>query len=97
MTFKISYDTANNQNIFTTSSLDDLPLFVNNNIIDNNIVLTKIERSGSIETRTILVKNITENKTIFFNLTSLTRATANVTNTSAIYDVRSINVKNSNL
>jgi hypothetical protein len=97
MTFKISYDTANNQNIFTTSSLDDLPLFVNNNVIDNNIVLTKIERSGSIETRTILVKNITENKTIFFNLTSLTRATANVTNTSAIYDVRSINVKNSNL
>jgi hypothetical protein len=95
MTFKISYDTANNQNIFTTSSLDDLPLFINNTVIDNNIVLTKIERNGSIETRTILVKNITENKTIFFNLTSLTRATVDVTNTSVSYDVRAINVKNS--
>jgi hypothetical protein len=95
LTFKISYDTANSQNIFTRSSLDDLPLFINNTVIDNNVVLTKIERNGSIETRTILVKNITENKTIFFNLTSPTRATANVTNTSAIYDVRAINVKNS--
>ena len=92
LTFKISYDTANSQNIFATSSLDDLQLFVNNTVIDNNIVLTKIERNGTIETRTITVKNITENKTIFFNLTSLTRTTNATTNTSASFNVTNIKV-----
>ena len=93
LTFKISYDTANSQNIFATSSLDDLQLFVNNTVIDNNIVLTKIERNGTIETRTITVKNITENKTIFFNLTSLTRITNATTNTSASFNVTNIKVR----
>jgi hypothetical protein len=66
---------------------------VNNTVIDNNIVLTKIERNGTIETRTITVKNITENKTIFFNLTSLTRITNATTNTSASFNVTNIKVR----
>jgi hypothetical protein len=98
LTFQISYDTANNQTQFNSSALDTTSLFVNNTTVsDNNVYTTRIERNGAIETRTILIKNVTENKTLTFNLEGLFRTQNVPRNTSAVFNTNNINIKNINL
>jgi hypothetical protein len=73
-------------------------LFVNNTTVsDNNVYTTRIERNGAIETRTILIKNVTENKTLTFNLEGLFRAQNVPRDTNAVFNTNNINIKNINL
>jgi hypothetical protein len=98
LTFQISYDTTNNQTRFNSSQLDTTSLFVNNTTVsDNNVYTTRIERNGAIETRTILIKNVTENKTLTFNLEGLFRAQNVPRDTNAVFNTNNINIKNINL
>jgi hypothetical protein len=97
MTIELTYNTGRLQTTFQSASVDGTPLFVNDNVINTTTINTTLSKVVGSETRTITLKNITANKTVYINLSGITNSTVGNTNTTAIFDVKNINVPTSKL
>jgi hypothetical protein len=95
VTVEITYNTGRLQTKFKSASVDGTPLFVNNNVINTTTLNTTLNKSVGSETRTITLKNITANSTVYINLEGITNTTIANTNTTAIFDVKNINISTS--
>lgn len=73
---KLSYDTTNNQTRFNNAKLNDIELFVNNNVVDLRNYRTEIMRQNNIETRIITLKNVSANSVILINLAGIESITS---------------------
>lgn len=83
---QVSYTTERNQTNFGSAFIDTNELFINNQTIDTNTVKTTFTKNNFTEVRTIRLKNLRENRTIFINLSGIN--SVNVAN----LDINSINI-----
>jgi hypothetical protein len=97
MTIELTYNTGRLQTTFQSASVDGTPLFVNDSVVNTTTINTTLSKVVGSETRTITLKNITANKTVYINLSGITNSTVGNTNTTAIFDVKNINVPTSKL
>jgi hypothetical protein len=91
----VSYSTIRNQTKFASAYVDGTPLFVNDQVINTNTIQTNLSSINSIETRSIKLKNLTSNRTIFINLdgvVSVTDVRTDVATPFAAFNIRSINI-----
>jgi hypothetical protein len=91
----VTYSTQRNQTKFGSAFVDGTPLFVNNQDINTNTIQTNYSLNRFIETRTVKLKNVTANRTIFINLDgilSVTDVRTDVATPQATFNIRSINV-----
>ncbi len=92
---ELTYSIDRKQTKFASAFLDGTPLFVNNQVINTNTVQTTFSGTKLAETRKIILKNITANKTIFINLdgiVSVSDVINDVAEPQAIFNIRSINI-----
>lgn len=92
---ELSYSIDKKQTKFGSAFLDGTPLFVDNQVINTNTVQTTLSADKFIETRKIILKNVTANKTIFINLDgiiSISEISSDVVEPRAIFDIRSIKI-----
>ena len=97
---EISYSIDKKQTKFTSAFVDGTPLFVNNQVIDTNTIQTTYSLNKLTENRKIILKNVTENKTIFVNLDgiiSIRNVNQDVATPQSIFDIRSIKIDTATL
>jgi hypothetical protein len=97
---QISYSTQRKQTKFGSAFVDSTPLFVNNQVVNTNTIQTTFAQTASSETRVITLKNVTENKTVFINLSgivSITDVKNDIVEAKSIFNVRSININTATL
>jgi len=90
----ITYKTDGNQTKFSSALIDSTPIFVGDAVINTNSITTAIIKGKDFETRTITLKNVVENSTIFINLKGIESATLDSVDPKTIFDVKKINIKN---
>lgn len=93
----LSYSTNRRQTTFSSGRIDNLPIFVNNTLLDTNFIKTSISTDGFLETRTITLLNITNNSVINVNLAGVETVTTDVLQAEARFNVKNINISTSQL
>jgi hypothetical protein len=91
-TFKITYRTDFSQSSFGSALINSNQIFVNDSTISTNTVSTMIEKTSNTETRTIILKNVSANTTIFFNLNGIDVVTNEILNGASAFDVNNISI-----
>jgi len=92
LTITYTYDTTNNHTTYDTAYLDTTLLYDTiNNGISNTFVTSTVSRVGSIETRKVVLSNITQNRLVNF---SVKGATGINTNQYQIRNVINVSAEN---
>lgn len=91
----VTYKIMGNQTKFSSALIDSTPIFINNTVTNTNTIQTKITKDSQYETRTIILKNVVENATIFVNLKGIESATLDTLDPKTIFNVQNIDIKNS--
>ena len=92
VTIELTYNTGRLQTTFKSASVDGTSIFVNNNVTNTTTLNTTLTKNTGSETRTITLKNITANSTVYINLEGIAQATPLNTNTTETFDVKNINI-----
>ena len=93
----LSYSTNRRQTTFSSGRIDNLPIFVNDTLLDTNFIKTTISTSGSLETRTITLLNISNNSVVNVNLAGIETVTTDVLQAEATFNVKNINISTAQL
>lgn len=90
---ELTYTTQNNQTRFGDAKIDNTSIFVNDVITNTNTIQTTLDKVQNTEIRTIKLKGVVDNSTIFVNLLGIETVTADVLNPKTIFNIKTINVK----
>ena len=98
----VEYETGKFQTKFGSASINGNPIFVNDQINDTVTLKTSLTKSTNtsgktIENRGLIIRDITENKTVYVNLVGIVEQTSQNTETFAKYNIEQIKVSNKNL
>jgi hypothetical protein len=93
----LSYSVNKKQTMFKSGSIDNLPIFVNDVLINTNFVQTSISTDNYVETRVITLKNISTNSTINIMLGGVENITTNSVETKNTFNIKNINIKTTEL
>lgn len=97
---EIKYSVQQNQTKFKSSFIDSSPIFLNGALENSSTLFTSIMEDNFIETRTIRLKNLNSNRTVFFNLEGIVNSRSLISGNqgqSNIFDVINLNLNTSNL
>ena len=97
VTINITYSTGRYQTTFKSASIDGNPIFVNNAVTNTATLNTELIKDQSSEIRTIKLKNIQSNSTVYIELAGITQILSDNTISSAKFDVKLININTSKL
>jgi hypothetical protein len=95
---EISYNIDRKQTKFNSAFVNNVGVFINNEIVNTNTLETMITTNKSVESRIIKLKNLTSNKTIFINLdgiVSITDVRDNIAQVGSLFNVKPININTS--